>query len=201
MCSDQGRTDQPEAVETSVLQQDAPQEALATLSRFRGAFYDCLRGREDALFELADALLCTDGPVKTLVDLALAPEHRRRPVRRARAAWTSTGSGGRSLQRRCRKLRTAASFWRSMSRRGFGRTRRPARTARSATRTDAGTPSTRWSPAGRTRSWPRWREAAPPGPRSWMPSAWNPAPTWRPSPPPSSARSSSGRRCRSVAGG
>ncbi|PBC71157.1 DDE superfamily endonuclease [Streptomyces sp. TLI_235] len=29
------------------------------------------------LFELTDALLCTDGPVKTLVDLSLAAEHRR----------------------------------------------------------------------------------------------------------------------------
>ncbi|GGV04679.1 hypothetical protein HS99_0018435 [Kitasatospora aureofaciens] len=38
---------------------------------------DCLTGRRDALFEPADAVLCTDGPVKTLVDLALAPEHRR----------------------------------------------------------------------------------------------------------------------------
>jgi hypothetical protein len=27
--------------------------------------------------ELVDALLRTDGPVKTLVDLSLAPEHRR----------------------------------------------------------------------------------------------------------------------------
>jgi hypothetical protein len=40
-------------------------------------FYRCLTGRADALFELTDALLCTDGPVKTLVDLTLAPEHRR----------------------------------------------------------------------------------------------------------------------------
>ncbi|MET7320629.1 hypothetical protein [Streptomyces sp. NPDC005549] len=56
-----------------MLQQDTPQGALATLSRFRGAFYDCLRRREGALLELTDALLCTDGPVKTLVDLALAP--------------------------------------------------------------------------------------------------------------------------------
>ncbi|MFC9409944.1 transposase, partial [[Kitasatospora] papulosa] len=31
----------------------------------------------DKLFELCDALLCSEGPVKTLVDLALAPEHRR----------------------------------------------------------------------------------------------------------------------------
>jgi hypothetical protein len=29
------------------------------------------------LFELTEALLCADGPVKTLVGLALAPEHRR----------------------------------------------------------------------------------------------------------------------------
>nr|WP_198045650.1 NF041680 family putative transposase [Kitasatospora mediocidica] len=52
-------------------------EPVADLARFRGVFYDCLTGRRDALFELADAVLCTDGPVKTLVDLALAPEHRR----------------------------------------------------------------------------------------------------------------------------
>ncbi|MEQ6028316.1 NF041680 family putative transposase [Streptomyces salinarius] len=39
--------------------------------------YACLTARGDALFELCDALLCTDGPVRTLVDLALAPEHRR----------------------------------------------------------------------------------------------------------------------------
>lgn len=42
-----------------------------------GGLYDCLAGRRDALFELTDALLCSDGPVRTLVDLALAPEHRR----------------------------------------------------------------------------------------------------------------------------
>lgn len=47
------------------------------LSQFRADFYACLTGRSDALFELTDALLCTEGPVKTLVDLALAPEHRR----------------------------------------------------------------------------------------------------------------------------
>jgi hypothetical protein len=36
-----------------------------------------MTARGDALFELCDVLLCTDGPVRTLVDLALAPEHRR----------------------------------------------------------------------------------------------------------------------------
>jgi hypothetical protein len=50
---------------------------LAVLSGFRSEFYRCLTSRADALFELADAVLCADGPVKTLVDLALAPEHRR----------------------------------------------------------------------------------------------------------------------------
>ncbi|MEU7107697.1 NF041680 family putative transposase [Streptomyces sp. NPDC046215] len=52
-------------------------ESLRLFSRFRSDFYACLTGRSDALFELTDALLCTEGPVKTLVDLALAPEHRR----------------------------------------------------------------------------------------------------------------------------
>ncbi|MFD3976045.1 NF041680 family putative transposase [Streptomyces cyaneofuscatus] len=51
--------------------------SLAALSQFRTDFHDCLTGRADALFELTDAVLCTDGPVRTLVGLALAPEHRR----------------------------------------------------------------------------------------------------------------------------
>jgi DDE superfamily endonuclease len=51
--------------------------ALGELAGFREGFYRCLTARADALFELTDALLCTDGPVKTLVELALAPEHRR----------------------------------------------------------------------------------------------------------------------------
>ena len=33
------------------------------LSWFRLEFYDCLTARADALFELVDAMLCTDGPV------------------------------------------------------------------------------------------------------------------------------------------
>lgn len=52
-------------------------ESLEVLRGFRSAFYDCLTARGDALFELADAVLCTDGPVKTLVGLSLSPEHRR----------------------------------------------------------------------------------------------------------------------------
>ena len=52
-------------------------QARDRLAAFRGDLYRCLTARADALFELADAVLCADGPVKTLVGLSLAPEHRR----------------------------------------------------------------------------------------------------------------------------
>jgi hypothetical protein len=51
--------------------------ALGDLTRFREAFYQCLTTRADALFELTDAALCTEGPVTSLVELSLATEHRR----------------------------------------------------------------------------------------------------------------------------
>jgi hypothetical protein len=51
--------------------------ALRVLSRFRTEFYQCLRARADTLFDLTDAVLCADGPVRTLVDLSLVPEMRR----------------------------------------------------------------------------------------------------------------------------
>ena len=58
--------------------QDAgPVDAFGELDRFRRELHRCFTGRPDALFELTDALLCSDGPVKTLVGLSLAPEHRR----------------------------------------------------------------------------------------------------------------------------
>jgi hypothetical protein len=50
---------------------------MGTLAAFRGSVYDCLLRRADVLFELGDALLCTDGPVDSLVGLSLAAEHRR----------------------------------------------------------------------------------------------------------------------------
>lgn len=50
---------------------------LAVLSRFRLDFHACLAARRDEIFELADAVLCADGPVRTLPVLPLAPEHRR----------------------------------------------------------------------------------------------------------------------------
>jgi hypothetical protein len=52
-------------------------DPAAVLAGFRRDFYECLVRRADALFELTDAVLCTDGPVHSLVDLSLAAEHRR----------------------------------------------------------------------------------------------------------------------------
>jgi DDE superfamily endonuclease len=50
---------------------------LGDLVAFRQGVYECLTKRADALFELCDAVLCADGPVRSLVGLSLAPEHRR----------------------------------------------------------------------------------------------------------------------------
>ena len=47
------------------------------LAGFRGELYRCLTARGDALFELADAVLCGDGPVRVLAGLSLVPGHRR----------------------------------------------------------------------------------------------------------------------------
>jgi hypothetical protein len=60
-----------------VLHEDAGMAALSALSRFRDRFYECLDARADTLFELADAVICTDGPVTSLVELSLAPVFRR----------------------------------------------------------------------------------------------------------------------------
>jgi hypothetical protein len=51
--------------------------ALAALREFRERLRGCLTGRGDALFELADAVLCSDRPVRSLVQLSLEPEFRR----------------------------------------------------------------------------------------------------------------------------
>lgn len=65
------------AVRVSLLADAVRAEAFAEASRFRGEFYECLTARRDELFELADAVLCADGAVKSPVDLTLLPEHRR----------------------------------------------------------------------------------------------------------------------------
>ncbi|RRR81761.1 hypothetical protein EHS43_18260 [Streptomyces sp. RP5T] len=69
---------------------DPADAALGVLSHFRVEFYDCMYSRADALFELTDAVLCTDEWVKILVELCLAVEHRRghgsRPMKWCRRA-------------------------------------------------------------------------------------------------------------------
>ena len=47
------------------------------LAGFRSELYRCLTARADELFELADAVLCAEGPVRALAELSLAPGHRR----------------------------------------------------------------------------------------------------------------------------
>lgn len=48
-----------------------------TLEGFRTAFYDCLTGWPDTLFELCDTVLCLSGPVHSTPSLSLEPEFRR----------------------------------------------------------------------------------------------------------------------------
>ena len=47
------------------------------LAAFRGEVYRCVGMRRDALFELADAVLCRPGRVHMLAELSLEPECRR----------------------------------------------------------------------------------------------------------------------------
>ena len=46
-----------------------------TSSGLSGRSRHCVGARADVQFELSEALLCADGPVRCLVDLSLAPEH------------------------------------------------------------------------------------------------------------------------------
>jgi hypothetical protein len=63
--------------QASARDQDGDAARRSELARFRVEFYECLTARADALFELTDAVLCADGPVRSLVDLTLVAEHRR----------------------------------------------------------------------------------------------------------------------------
>jgi DDE superfamily endonuclease len=56
---------------------DRDARARDRLAGFRQKLYWCFTARADALFEVAEAVLCADGPVRTLAGLSLAPEHRR----------------------------------------------------------------------------------------------------------------------------
>ena len=54
-----------------------PADAVGDLEKFRREFCRGLTVRGDALFDLTDAALCADGPVRSLVELSLVGEHRR----------------------------------------------------------------------------------------------------------------------------
>lgn len=77
--------------------------SLEDLAGFRRVFYDCRALRADALFELTDAVLCAEGPVATLVGLALTAEHRR--------GHSATGCVGRWQACPCPGTGTAGSPW------------------------------------------------------------------------------------------
>jgi hypothetical protein len=51
--------------------------SVGPLVAFRGALYDCLTARRDALFELCEAVLCSDGPVTSVAELSLCAVFRR----------------------------------------------------------------------------------------------------------------------------
>jgi hypothetical protein len=53
------------------------ERARGMLAGFRGELYRCLGKRRDALFELADAVLCRPERVHLLAELSLEPECRR----------------------------------------------------------------------------------------------------------------------------
>ena len=55
----------------------AQDQAIGQLRRFRQTFYECVAARPDAVFDLVDAVLCADGPARSLAELSLVGEHRR----------------------------------------------------------------------------------------------------------------------------
>lgn len=55
----------------SILPEVGTAAGAGALSRFRAGFYRCLTARSDALFELADAVLCSGAPVTSLPMLSL----------------------------------------------------------------------------------------------------------------------------------
>lgn len=169
----------------SLLQCNVRQEALTQLSCFRGEFYSCLTSRSDALFELVDAVLCGDGPVRSLAELSLVGEHRRGHG----GLYAAVARGGIDTGRLRRSLATVP-----LPRAADGRLvlaidvtcwlRPDVHTSpqRILCHTyGRGKTSTSLSPAGRARSSARSSPAAAHGPRRWTRFDWPPETT----PPPS----------------
>jgi DDE superfamily endonuclease len=73
----EGRTSTTKGCLVISVQDQGSCDEVGDLAGFRREFYGCLTRRADALFELTDAVLCADGPVRSLVELSLVGEHRR----------------------------------------------------------------------------------------------------------------------------
>ncbi|MFF4696392.1 transposase [Streptomyces chattanoogensis] len=166
------------------------------LSRLRTDFYDCLTARADALFELTDGVLCTDGPVRSPVDLVLAPEHRRG---HGAPPYAGLNRGGVEVARLRRALAGLPLPRAPDGRLVLAVDVSPWFRPGAGTVPDCsfcftygrGNAKHQMMPGGRTRSSSRWRPAVPRGPRSWTRSDSPPAQAWPP-PPPRFARSSNG---------
>ncbi len=170
-------------------------EAYALASRLRGAFFTCLTRRHDELFELTDAVLCAEGPVKSPVDPTSLAEHRRGHS----ALHGGLGRGDLDVERLRRLLAGLP-----LPRYDGGRLVLAVDVS-PWLRPDAPCSAERLfcHVCGRAKDdaqvipgWPYSLVAAsnpapPPGPRSWMLSGWGPRTTRPPSPRPSCATSSS----------
>ena len=62
---------------SSVVAEASHRQDFAELSSFRMELYAAMPRRADALFELADAVLCAGAPVVSLPELSLEAVHRR----------------------------------------------------------------------------------------------------------------------------
>ncbi|WP_231508771.1 transposase [Nocardia carnea] len=89
---------------------------VGDLSAFRRELYRCLSRRADAVFELVDAVLCADGPVRSLPELSLIGEHRRghgsiyAGLDRGRIDIARLRRALVSVPLRCRRRNCAASY-------------------------------------------------------------------------------------------
>jgi len=149
--------------------------ALGELCRFRQEFYTSLTARADALFELSDAVLCADGPVRSLVELTLTAEHRRGHG----AMYDALGQGEVAPQRIRRALAAGplprASDGRIVLAVDVSPWLRPDAPT-SAERLfchvyGRGAAPTSSSPTGPAPSSPPWKQDALPGPPCWTRSA------------------------------
>lgn len=119
---------------------DGRRAALELPRRFRCEFLACLDARADELFELTDAVACVSGPVRSLPELSLEPEHRRGHggpydglnVGRIEFARIRRALSGLPLPRIGGRIVLGVDVTR-----GCARTPRPARTGCSATSTAA----------------------------------------------------------------